>query len=215
MTCFMVQKIEQVNEVHFISCGAAQLHNTVTIHPVYAYHFHLTRAGKPPPPSWEQSTTNTHSKLTFSLRLVCMNSGNPRSWAPTSVSSLGGLKPTMPTPYSRQYLSSNSRFHLSICRYLFRFSNTITPYFPLSRFVSTGSDLPDTSTLYLVTHKHQYQLWDTGGYVSRDVTLHCFLLCPSNHLLHVYSPHLSLSFLHTCTCMCTHTHTHIFHPSII
>jgi len=85
-----------------------------------------------------------------SLRLVCMNSGNPRSWAPTSVSSLGGLKPTIPTLYSRQYLSSSSRFHLSICRYLLRFSNTITPYFPLSRFVSTGSDLPDTSTLYLI-----------------------------------------------------------------
>lgn len=94
-------------------------------------------------------------ELTFSLRLVCMNSGKPRSWAPTSVSSLGGLKPTIPTLYSRQYLSSSSRFHLSICRYLLRFSNTITPYFPLSRFVSTGSDLPDTSTLYLATHKSQ------------------------------------------------------------
>lgn len=63
----------------------------------------------------------------LSLRLVLTNSGKSRSWAPTRVSSLGLTKPTIPTAYSRQYLSRSSRFHLSMLRYLSRFSNTITP----------------------------------------------------------------------------------------
>lgn len=98
--------------------------------------------------------TSCHPKirglvLTLSFKLVCMYTGKPRSCAPTRVSSLWGMNPTIPTLYSRQYLSSSSRFHLSICRYLLRFSNTMTPYLPLSRFVSTGNDFPATSTLYL------------------------------------------------------------------
>lgn len=99
---------------------------------------------------WENYLCIINCKLTRSLTFVCMNKGKPRSWAPTKVSSLGKINPTIPTLYSRQYLSNNSRFHLSICRYLLRFSKTITPYFPLSRLVNTGRDLPATSTLYLV-----------------------------------------------------------------
>lgn len=176
MPCCMVQKILQFNEICFISCDCAAVHYyTVTIHPVRAYPLHPTAAANLPHTSLLRAINNKHvcrhSKLTFSLRLVCMNSGNPRSWAPTSVSSLGGLKPTIPTLYSRQYLSSSSRFHLSICRYLLRFSNTITPYFPLSRFVSTGSDLPDTSTLYLTTHKSQLQISKSNCEVIKDSRL--------------------------------------------
>lgn len=91
-------------------------------------------------------------QLTFSLRLVCTNNGKPFSCAPTRLSSPDGANPMMPTEYSLQYLSSNSRFHLSICRYLFRFSKIRTPYRPLSRFVSTGRDLPATSNLYLKSY---------------------------------------------------------------
>ena len=155
----MVHKIQQFNDICFISCHCVAVHYyTVKIPPVWACPYtrqQLLRSHLSSESIKQQTYVQKRSKLTFSLRLVCMNSGNPRSWAPTSVSSLGGLKPTIPTLYSRQYLSSSSRFHLSICRYLLRFSNTITPYFPLSRFVSTGSDLPDTSTLYLTTHKSQ------------------------------------------------------------
>lgn len=91
--------------------------------------------------------------LTFNFKLVWINNGKPLSCAPTRDSSLGGIKPTIPTLYSVQYLSRSSRFHLSICRYLLKFSKTITPYFPLSKFVKPGNDLPATSTLYLKKKK--------------------------------------------------------------
>jgi hypothetical protein len=68
---------------------------------------------------------------------------------------------------------------------LLRFSNTITPYFPLSRFVSTGRDLPETSTLYLVTHKSQ----------------------PLSNLLHLEKIFCQPNTVISCVMSCCHVHT--------
>lgn len=87
-----------------------------------------------------------------------MYSGNPLTWTPTTCRSAGGKNPNIPTPYSLQYLSSSSLFHLSMFRYRWKFSNKMTEYRPLSKFVNAGNDFPVTSILYLRSIKMLFRI---------------------------------------------------------